>query len=286
MDTVYDVAVVGGGIAGYTAALTLVHFKREVLWIGTTPFGEKLRAAEKVNNFPSFMGTGEEFAALLTRQAEREQVPFTKGRVDGIYAVGNEFLITCGKISYKARCVVLATGVDFRRMKGEDEFLGRGVSYCAVCDGALYKGKRIACVLASPEYEEEAEYLAGFAREVLAFPLYHGANFRAPNIVIMDDEPVSVKGDSRATALACKREEYPVDGVFLLKDASLKALVGGLETEGGHVRVGLDMSTNLKGLYAAGDVTGKPYQYVKAAGEGSKAAYSVHDFLLRAKENP
>lgn len=282
---IYDVAVVGGGIAGYTAALALVHFKHKVLWVGKVPFGEKLAAAEHVNNFPAFEGSGEELAALLTRQMEREQVPFTGGRIDGIYSTGTEFVLTYGKISYTARSVILATGVDTRRMEGEEKFLGKGVSYCAVCDGALYKDKTIACVLSSPEYGEEAEYLAGFAKEVLVFPQYENAKFRAANITVEKDVPLAITGVERVAALVCKGGEYPVDGVFLLKDASPKALVGGLETEGGHVKVMRDMSTNLQGLFAAGDVTGKPYQYVKAAGEGLVAAYSAHDFLLRAKEN-
>lgn len=281
MEKVYDVAVIGGGIAGYTAALTLKNFKRDLLWIGADRFGGKLALAERVKNFPAFSGSGEELLALLRAQCEGEEVPFTAGRVDGIFALGNGFSITCGKISYTARAVILAIGVDTHKIEGEETFLGRGVSYCAVCDGALYKNKKIAAVLETPAFEEEAEYLAQFAAEVLAFPLYKGAKFRAVNIRTETGVPLAVSGDGRAAALKTAEREYAVDGVFLLKTAAPPAsLAGGLATDGGHVKVARDMSTNLKGLFAAGDVTGRPYQYVKAAGEGLVAAFSANEYLL------
>lgn len=280
MQTIYDVIVVGGGIAGYSAALTLHSLKRNTLWLGADLLGEKLRAAEYVRNYPAMLGNGALFAARIEEQMKHEGISLTRARVDGIYA-GEPFTLTAGEQVFSARAVILATGVETAgAVKGEESFLGRGVSYCAVCDGALYRDKTIAAVLSDRKFAEEAEYLAGFAREVHAFCLYPGASFHAANIVVHYEKPRAVEGGLRVEKLLLKGGELPVDGVFFLKNAAPPAaLVGGLEAEGGAVKVGRDMSTNLRGLFAAGDVTGRPYQYAKAAGEGLVAAYSAHAFL-------
>ena len=282
---IYDVAVVGGGIAGYTAALVLKNFKKNFLWVGTRPFGEKLLKAERVKNFPSFTGNGVELAALLERQMIVEEVPFTKAKIDGVYASGDRFLLTSGALSYNARSVILATGVETETVKGAAAYLGRGVSYCAVCDGSLYRGKTVVCEISSKNYEEEAEYLAGLAKKVYAFCKYKNAAFRAENIERLDDTIAELEGEERITGVMTKSgRKIEADGVFFLKDSAPPAvLVGGLETEGGHVKVARDMSTNLAGLFAAGDVTGRPYQYLKAAGEGLVAAYSIHNYLVHEK---
>ena len=99
-------------------------------------------------------------------------------------------------------------------------------------------------------------------------------------MVVHYEKPRAVEGGMRVEKLLLKGGELPVDGVFFLKNAAPPAaLVGGLEVEGGAVKVGRDMSTNLRGLFAAGDVTGRPYQYVKAAGEGNVAAHAAVDYL-------
>ena len=282
----YDVAVVGGGIAGYTAALTLKNFKKDFVWLGIKPFGEKLLKAEQVRNFPSFSGNGVELAALLERQMIVEEVPFTRAKIDGIYAAGDGFTLTCGKILFNARAVILATGVETETAGNASEYLGRGVSYCAVCDGPLYKNKTVVCELSSKNYEEEAEYLAGIAKKVYAFCRYKNSGFRAENIETVDDPIVKIVGEGRVSGVVTKSgKTVAADGVFFLKDSAPPAvLVGGLETEGGHVKVARDLSTNIRGLFAAGDVTGRPYQYIKAAGEGLVAAYSIHKFLSSQKE--
>ncbi len=279
---VYDVAVIGGGIAGYTAALTLKNFKKEFLWVGVKPFGEKLLKAERVKNFPTFTGNGVELAALLERQMALEEVPFTRAKIDGVYATGGGFMLTSGKTAFSARSVILATGVETETVESASKYLGRGVSYCAVCDGSLYKNKTVVCELSSPNYAEEAEYLAGIAKKVYAFCKYKNAEFRAENIQTVEDPIALIVGEGRVTGVVTKSGKMlEADGVFFLKDAAPPAvLVGGLETEAGHVKVARDMSTNLAGLFAAGDVTGRPYQYIKAAGEGLVAAFSVHKFLV------
>ncbi len=279
----YDIAIVGGGIAGYAAALTAKNLGLSYLWLAVEPFGGKTRAAETVRNFPSFSGNGAAFAEALERQRERENVVCTPARVDGVYRA-EELLLTAGGTEYRARTVVLCTGVDLRgAVEGEAEFIGRGVSYCAVCDGALYRGKAVAAVLSSPRFAEEAEYLAGFAREVHVF-CEEKVSFRAENITVHSSLPVRVEGERRVGRIVTKDEAFCVDGVFFFRDATPpKALCGGLETDGAHIKAGRDMATNLAGVFAAGDVTGRPYQFAKAAGEGLVAAYSARDYLRKIK---
>ena len=280
MDKIYDVMVVGGGIAGYSAALTLKSLKSDTLWLGAELFGEKLRAAEYVRNYPSVHGSGALFASRLEEQMQQEGIVFTRGRADGIYA-GDVFTVTAADQVYMARSVILATGVSQTgAVQGETDFLGRGVSYCAVCDGALYRGKTIAAVVGAEKFAEEVEYLAGFAVTVHAFCLYPNAAFKAENVVVHAEKPLAVAGGLRVEKLILKEGELAVSGVFFLKNsAPPAALVGGLETEGDAVKVARDCSTNIAGLFAAGDVTGRPYQYAKAAGEGLVAAYSAHAYL-------
>ncbi|MDE5896614.1 MAG: FAD-dependent oxidoreductase, partial [Clostridia bacterium] len=224
----------------------------------------------------------EAFERALREQTEREEIPFTGLRADRVYKTGGGYLVTAGEQSFSAKSAILACGVETSGgVKGEKQFLGRGVSYCAVCDGGLYRGKRIAAVLEKKEYEAEAEYLAGFADTVYCACRYPDPAFTHENIVTVPEAPLAVEGDARVKRLVLAGgKSLEVEGVFFLKDAfPPEALVGGLETEGAHVKVGRDMSTNLAGLFAAGDITGTPYQYAKAAGEGLVAAFSARRFL-------
>ncbi len=280
MEHIYDAAVVGGGIAGFSAALSLGSLNLDYLWIGETEFGEKVKKSEYVRNYPSFVGDGQRFYEALARQKEKEKIRFTAGRVDGIYRVKEMFSVSATPEMYSARTVILCTGVNLKgKIKGESDFLGRGVSYCAVCDGALYRGKTVAAVIDSPSLTGEAEYLAGFAKTVYAFTAADAA-FEHDNIRLCHDCPRSIEGDARVQRLVSDRKTYDVDGVFLLRKAvPPEALAGGVGTDGVHVVTGKDMSTNIGGLFAAGDITGLPYQYAKAAGEGLVAAHSAKRYL-------
>ncbi len=286
MEHLYDVAIVGGGIAGYTAALTAGNLLMDYLWLGDTAFGEKLCRAERVTNFPSCMGSGKDFAAALTRQMEGEHVALTRMRADGVYKTGDRFTVTCGREQFLARTVILAIGVEARgSVRGERELLGRGVSYCAVCDGALYRGKTIAAVLSSPKFAEEVRYLAQFAAKVYCVCRDRAFAPAGENIQCVEGVPLAVEGEGRVERLVLRENTLAVSGVFFLRDsAPPEAIAFGVKTKkDGHIAVDRSLSTNLEGLFAAGDVTGRPYQYAKAAGEGCVAAHSAKNFLKNSK---
>ena len=285
MQKVYDTAIVGGGIAAFTAALTAKNLLLDYVWLGER--SDKLRLAEKVTNFPAVTGTGADFAAALQAQMEAEGLVLTERRIDGVFRTGGFYTLTAGAENFLSKTVILATGVESKGVcAGEKEFLGRGVSYCAVCDGALYRGKKIAAVISSPKFEEEAEYLAKFADTVYCVCLYPVSCLAGENIVVLHKTPTAVSGGSHVDALLFGEERLEVSGVFFLKNsAPADALVYGIGMDGPHVRVGRDLSTDLAGVFAAGDVTGRPYQYAKAAGEGCVAAHSARAFVRSMEKN-
>lgn len=283
----YDVIIVGAGMAGISAALTLKLHELKILWLGAPQLSEKIQKAEKIKNYPGVAAvSGASFAALLRAQAAEVGLTVTPETATGVYATGNGFSVLTEKNAFESRSVILATGVEsVKSVEGEEEFLGRGVSYCATCDGFLYKGKTIAVVCTSKEKEGEAAYLASLAAKVYFVPLYKSPSLSAPNVEYVGGMPLKIEGSKRVEKLIFKERELAVDGIFFLKSAAPPAvLVGGLAVEGGHVAVSRDMRTNIRGLFAAGDCTGRPYQYAKAAGEGNVAAHSAVEYLRSLHE--
>ncbi len=278
----YEVAIIGGGAAGVSAALTLKALQKDFIWFGKKTLSEKIRKAERVRNYPGFPSVkGKDLAAAWSAHTQEMGIVMTEKTVTGVYALGTHFAVLCNQESYEAKTVILATGVEaVKPIVGEEEFLGRGVSYCATCDGFLYKDKTIAIVCTDREYEHEVEYLAGVAKKVYLLPVYKNIGAFADNVEIVRAMPIAVTGEKKVQTLQCKDREIAVDGVFFLKSAlTPSALVPGIATENGHIKVDRDCRTNLEGCFAAGDCVGRPYQYVKAAGEGNVAAHAAVAYL-------
>ena len=285
-----DCIIVGSGVAGISAALTLQSNKKSFLIFGNENLSEKIEKAEKIHNYPGLPDvTGEQFVSALKGQLQQAEIAIKTEKVAGVYALNEKFLLLTqdGK-QYESRTVILACGVEsIKQIDGEETFLGRGVSYCATCDGFLYKGKTIAVVCTTKRLEHEIGYLADFADKVYLIPMYKGVEIERENVTIIRKMPTAIMGTKRVETLTFSAPPsaelpalLPVDGVFMLRESvSPAVLVGGLQTEDGHVVVNRDMSTNIQGCYAAGDCTGRPYQYAKAVGEGNIAAHSVSEFL-------
>ncbi|MBE5745107.1 MAG: NAD(P)/FAD-dependent oxidoreductase [Clostridiales bacterium] len=282
----YDVAIIGGGAAGVSAAVTLQALNKTFIWFGKKELSEKIRKAELVRNYPGLpFVTGGDLAKALSSHVAEMGIEMTEKVVTGVYALGSHYAVACDKEIFEAKTVILATGVEtLKPTKGELEFLGRGVSYCATCDGFLYKDKTIAIVCASKEYEHEAAYLAGIAAKAYFVPTYKTAAAFGEKVETVRGVITEIIGDKKVTAIRLKDEEIAVDGVFFLKSAiSPSALVPGVQTENGHVCVDRECKTNLDGCFAAGDCTGRPYQYAKAVGEGNVAAHAAVAFLAKNK---
>ncbi len=289
-----DCIIIGSGVAGISAALTLKANGKEFLLFGSPDLSEKIEKAESIQNYPGFLGgSGKALVADLKTQLRREGIEVTDEKVTGAYALKDKFsIITQTGKSFESRTVILACGVELvKQIEGEEAFMGRGVSYCATCDGFLYKGKTVLAFCTSKRLEHEIAHLAHFAKKVYAVPMYKDCEIEGENIQIIRKMPLAILGEKRVEKVAFSAPPAPdlskeiiVDGVFMLRDSVLPSvLVGGLETEEGFARVDRNMATNLAGCYAAGDCAGRPFQYAKAAGEGNIAAHSVSDFLAKNK---
>lgn len=284
----YDVAVIGTGPAGLSAAITLKVRNKELLLFGNANLSDKIGKAHLIRNYPGLPDvSGEELAKKLKNQIDGLGISITQELVSGVYAMGGLFLIqTKSNQTYETKSVILATGVSSEKpYPGEEEFLGRGVSYCATCDALLYRDKTVAIVGASPKEEAEAEFMAEIAKKVYYIPLYPGKVSFDKDITVRKEKPVSISGSIKADKLVFENDELPVDGIFILRDSVFpQSLVPGLTVDGNYILVNRNMETSLKGCFACGDCTGTPYQYIKAAGEGNVAALSAVSYLNDTKQ--
>lgn len=264
-----DVAVIGGGPGGISAALTLRQRGKSVVVISADPEQSHLAKAEKINNYPGMVGmSGTEMLEVMTRQAEEAGVFLMHGRATSIMSMGESFGIAVGSEFVEADAVILALGISMGKpYKGETAYLGRGVSYCATCDGMLYRNKKVAVIGLCADAPEEAEFLRGIGCNVEYFDRSRAKSYE-------------IRGEQTVTALVADGVEYPVDGVFILRSGvAPDLLMFGLEMQNGAITVDRGMHTNLTGIFACGDCTGTPYQLPKAVGEGNIAALSAVKYL-------
>lgn len=277
-----DAAVVGTGPAGISAAINLAIRKKSFYLLGSSKLSDRIQRSEKIDNYPGMPGiTGAEFNSSLKKHLEKLEIPITEAQVTGIYNFDGYYGILADKEQYYARTVIIATGVEaVKPVPGEREFLGRGVSYCATCDGRLYKDRNIAVVCDNETMEHETDYLAELADKIYFFPRYK-TDYTRDNVVRIDGPVKKIKGNDVVQSIAYgSGEELAVDGVFFLKHAvAADVLLKGLTIDNGRIVTDRNMSTGLPGCFAAGDCTGAPYQIAKAAGEGNIAAHSAISYL-------
>ena len=284
----YDIAIIGTGPAGVSAALTAKNRNKSILLLGSRQMSEKVAKAHEIRNYPGLpFVKGEELAAAFRDQLDRMEIPVTESRIGAVYAMGDYFALQAGEEMLEAKTVILATGVVMAKtLPGEEELLGRGVSYCATCDAPLYRGRRAAVIGYSSREEAEAAFLAGVCSKVTYFPMYAEDTELPETVEVIREKPEGILKAENGLKVKTGSGEYAADGVFVLREAVAPGqLVPGLETEGPHVKVNRRMETNLPGVFACGDLVGTPYQYVKAAGEGNIAAISAAAYIDRqAKE--
>ena len=278
----YDIAVIGTGPAGISAAITAKIRNKTVLLLGKEDISPKVRKAHRIDNYPGLPSvSGEELAEKLRGHLEALGIGITEKQISAVYAMGDFFALQSGMEQFEAKTVIAATGVvQGKLLPGEDAFLGRGVSYCATCDANFYRGKTVAVIGQSADSGEEAEYLSEVVDRVLFFPAGGVLPGERANIEVINEKPVGIKGDKTVTALDTDGGSHEVACVFVLRDAVMPdKLIPGVDTEGAHILVDNEMKTNIPGLFACGDIAGKPYQYIKAAGQGNIAALSAVAYL-------
>ena len=285
----YDIAIIGSGPAGLSAAVNAKIRNKKFIIFGSKDLSGKLVKAHEINNYLGMYGkSGEQMAQAFQEHLDAMGIEITEQKVTNVYPMGTYYSLLTKDGMYEADAVILTTGVNFGKpMAGEKEFLGKGVSYCATCDAMFYRGKTAAVIGFNKKDEEEADFLAQVAEKVYYIPMYQDEVQVADGIEVIRDQIVEIKGDAdgqKVESLVLKNQELQLDGVFILRESvAADQLIPGLQMEDNHVLTDRLMKTNLAGCFAAGDIAGKPYQYIKAAGEGNIAALSAVGYLDQKK---
>lgn len=281
----YDIAIIGTGPAGISAAITAKLRNKNIILFGNKDLSDKINKAHSIKNYTGLLNvTGEELATALKNHLNDLDIEITEKRVNAVYSMGEYFALQVGKEMIESKSLIIATGVTASKtLENEDEFLGRGVSYCATCDAHFCKGKDVAVIAYTKEAEEDALFLSEVCSSIKYFPLYDISNEifdKYGNIQIIKDKPIGFAGNMKAEKIICENSSYDAFSTFVVRNnISADKLVPGLKTDGTHIIVDLQMETNIKGLFACGDIAGKPYQYIKSAGQGNIAALSAVAYL-------
>lgn len=283
----YDIAIVGSGPAGISAAINAKIRGKDIVLFGNNELSHKVEISNEIRNYPGFqLVKGSELNFAFSKHLDELNIEITEERITGIYRMKDKFTLLADKKMFEAKCVILAIGAEtVKPLENERELLGRGVSYCATCDGLFYKDKTIAVFCDNEGLEEEVEYLSDLAERVYYFPNFN-TSLKRENVERPSSKIKKIIGEKRVEAVELKDgSTLEVDGVFFLKQAvSADVLLANLETENGSILTDKNMKTNIDGCFAAGDCTGTPYQIAKAVGEGNIAAHSAFTFLAQGNK--
>ena len=274
MEKIFEIAIVGTGPAGLSAALNCHSRDKDFVIIGPKEGSKKLKMTKMVENYLGFLpGSGNDLNELFLSTITKLNLEYIDTNVSNVYSLPDSFFIELANgHMIQAKSVILATGVSpSKEIKNESSYLGDGISYCATCDANLYKDKEVVVVGYNHEAIEEARFLNTVVKKVtfvncLKDPEEIGD---IDDIEIINDKPISFEKDSKIK-LNLKSSQIEADGFFVIRDSkSISNLVPGIIEDKGHIKVDQNYQTNIKGLYACGDVIGLPYQIAKAVGEGN-----------------
>jgi thioredoxin reductase (NADPH) len=277
----YQVAVVGSGPAGLSAAVWLRMRDKTVLLLSNSVEENPLWRSERVDNYLGLPGlTGNELLTKFKDHAKLLGVEAVPGRVLSIMPMGDRFMLSYGSEVAEAQAVILATGVARgKKVPGEAEFLGRGVSYCATCDGMLYRKRRVVVTGNAKDVVEEASFLHEIGC-IVTFVGDKRPDGLPEEIPFVSAKNLEIVGAESLTGLRADDTLIPCEGVFLLRNAvAAEDMLAGLEMDGNSIQVSRDMETSIPGVYAAGDCTGQPHQIAKAVGEGQIAAMKAVEWI-------
>jgi thioredoxin reductase (NADPH) len=284
----YDIIIIGGGPAGLSAAITARARDKKVLIISNKLKESPLAKAKFIDNYPGLVQvSGLQLLEQMLVHARGLGAELVYERVISVLPMGGQFAVATGRAGFDARAVILATGTQpSKPFQGEDEFLGRGVSYCATCDGMLYRGQTACVVGNTAEAVDEAKFLARIGARVI-FVAKRVPDGLDEGITAVEGTVAEIKGDEHGvTGLVLRdtrdshSEVIPCDGVFILRPSiAPTALIAGLELADGYIAVDREMRTNIPGIFAAGDCVGQPLQVAKATGEGQRACLSAVKYL-------
>ena len=283
-----DLIIIGSGPAGLSAALTAKKRNLSFVWFGNKNLSQKVLSASRITNYPGLIDiSGEEMVDVFKKQIEHEKLEIIDKKVNNIARVSDKYMVSAGSDVYEGKTIILAIGVDNKKsIEGEEGFVGKGVSYCATCDGMFYRGKDIAVLCTNKEYEEEVEFLAGLVNKLYLFVTYD-TDIKLENADVIKEKPAKIMGDTKVFGISYNESDgveksIDIDGIFILRDViKPNTLLKSLAMDGNNIAVNRKQETNLPGVFAAGDCTGRPYQYTKAVGEGNVCIQSVVEYLAK-----
>lgn len=300
---VYDVIILGSGPAGLSAAVYAQRARFRTLIIEEKPMsGGQILDTYEVDNYPGLPGiTGFELGQKFRTHADKLGAEFVNERVKEIKVEGERKLVTTDKADYEARALILATGARHRKLKvpGEEELTGMGVSYCATCDGAFFRGKNVAVVGGGDVALEDALFLARGCEKV--YLIHRRDEFRGAKILqervketknielVLNSNVVEICGEEQVSSVLLHnhakdtKHELSVQGVFIAvgvepNTTAIESVVA--QDEQGYIIAGEDTQTSVPGIFAAGDVRTKQLrQVITAAADGANAITSVERYL-------
>ncbi len=299
-----DVFIVGAGPAGYTAAIYASRYKLKTILMGEE-LGGQVNEAHLIENYPGFPQiNGRELMEKFAAHAKSFSLPVLTGKIERIEQQKDYFLLTdFQNKEYAARAVILALGMSYRplNIKGEKEFIGKGVSYCFTCDGFFFRQKKVAVVGGANSAAMAANFLANICEKVYlifrrpyltAEPAWQERVKNNPKITLVPETNIQeIAGQQQVEKIILDRpfqgkKELAVNGVFIeIGSQPRLELIKSLDIktdEKGYILVSARQETNLAGVFAAGDITtnsAKFRQIITAAAEGALAAKSAYDYL-------
>ncbi|MEI3611809.1 thioredoxin-disulfide reductase [Pseudogracilibacillus sp. SO30301A] len=304
----YDVIIAGAGPAGMTAAVYASRANLDTLMLERGVPGGQMADTEDIENYPGFENIlGQELSTKMFEHAKKFGAGYAYGDIKGVEDHGSYKEVNAGSKTYKTRALIITTGAQYKKLgvPGETELTGRGVSYCAVCDGAFFKEKEIAVIGGGDSAVEEGIYLTRFAKKVTI--IHRRDELRAQKIIqdrafnnnkiefVWDTIVEEINGENgKVSYLSTKNVKtgetgkFKTDGVFvyigmLPLSEPFKSL--GIVDEEGYIPTNENMETNVPGVFAAGDIRVKELrQVVTATGDGSIAAEQAQKYIEELAE--
>ena len=297
LDKTFDLIVLGGGPTAIGCGIYAARFAMDVLIIGKV-FGGLIATTHIVENYPAITSiSGQGLMEMFREHMNSLDIPYISDEIRSIEKANDHFELNSFFQKFKAYSVCIATGSERRKLgvPGEEDFAGRGVSYCATCDGPFYKDKVVCVIGGSDSAAKEALFLAQSTKKV--YIIYRGEKIRAEPInkkrvsennkieIISRTNIKEIKGDNTVTAVIFDNgKEFKVDGVFIeigsIPKSDLAKRIGVETNEKGEIKINRKSETNIPGIFAAGDVADAPFkQAITGVSEGVIAAYSAFDYV-------
>ncbi len=297
LEKTYDLIILGGGPTAIGCAIYAARFAMDFLVIGKV-FGGLIATTHVVENYPAISSiSGSGLMEMFREHMQSLDIPYISDEIMSIEKLKNHFVLHSFFQKFKAYSICIATGSERKKLgiPGEEEFAGRGVSYCATCDGPFFKDKEVCVIGGSDSAAKEALFLAQNTKKV--YIIYRREEIRAEPInkkrvyenkkieIITNTNVVEIKGENKVKSVIFDNgKEFEIEGVFIeigaIPNSDIAKRIGVKTDDKGEILINRKSETNIPGVFAAGDVADAPFkQAITGVSEGVIAAYSAFDYI-------